>query len=84
MSYYAWQCNSCGSNEFTDSVSEDDVNQMNCSNCGASEFHRVLVALTLDPLTKELVEALLECREDYLDGKTLDMINAALKKAGVE
>jgi predicted nucleic-acid-binding Zn-ribbon protein len=40
---YSWQCNACGSDEFTSSVSEDsfDNDGMSCTNCGGTEFHKV-------------------------------------------
>lgn len=38
----AWQCNECGSNEFTGSVSHDDACNMDCGQCGGDEFHWVL------------------------------------------
>jgi predicted nucleic acid-binding Zn-ribbon protein len=36
-----WQCNECGSDELTDSVSEADLECFRCSNCGSDEFHQV-------------------------------------------
>lgn len=37
---FAWECNECGSQEYTMSVSEDDVNMLGCGNCGACEWHK--------------------------------------------
>lgn len=37
---YLWECNECGSQEYTMSVSEDDVNELGCGNCGACEWHK--------------------------------------------
>lgn len=34
-----WVCNSCNSLEYTLSVSEDDIQQLGCVNCGGDEFH---------------------------------------------
>ena len=34
-----WVCNSCNSLEYTLSVSEDDIQQLGCGNCGGDEFH---------------------------------------------
>ena len=34
-----WVCNSCNSLEYTLSVSEDDIQQLGCGNCGGYEFH---------------------------------------------
>jgi Zn ribbon nucleic-acid-binding protein len=36
-----WECNSCGFRDYTDAVSEDDVELLACSNCGNDEFHLV-------------------------------------------
>lgn len=37
----SWQCNQCGSNQFTAAVSADDFEDdgQSCSNCGGTEFH---------------------------------------------
>lgn len=37
-----WVCNECDSAEYTGSVSEHDLKQLQCSNCGAEEFHKEL------------------------------------------
>lgn len=37
---YVWECNECGSQEYTMSVSEDDVNNLGCGDCGANEWHK--------------------------------------------
>lgn len=36
-----WHCSECSSKEYTDSVSEDDINngRLSCSNCGNVEFY---------------------------------------------
>ncbi len=36
-----WECNECGSKEYTGSVSEEDIESGNlsCSSCGGCEFH---------------------------------------------
>lgn len=35
-----WECNSCGFQEYTDAISQDDIDRyLQCSNCGESEFH---------------------------------------------
>ena len=39
----AWQCNECGSDEFTAAVSEQDLEYLTCTACGANEFHKVTV-----------------------------------------
>ena len=39
----AWQCNECGSDEFTGAVSEQDLKDLTCTACGANEFHKVAV-----------------------------------------
>lgn len=39
---YAWECNECGSQEYTMSVSEEDVEKLGCSGCGASEWHKAV------------------------------------------
>ena len=38
---WAWQCNECGSDEYSCSVSELDIANLSCGNCGANEFHKV-------------------------------------------
>ncbi len=35
----SWICNECNSKEYTGSISEQDIQNLNCSNCGANEFH---------------------------------------------
>jgi DNA-directed RNA polymerase subunit RPC12/RpoP len=42
---WSWQCNQCGSNEFSPAVSEDDLKDdaMSCTNCGGTEFHKVMI-----------------------------------------
>jgi ribosomal protein S27AE len=37
------QCNECGSNEYTSSVSGDDLDSLSCGNCGSNEFHKVWI-----------------------------------------
>ncbi len=40
MKNYLWVCNECGSDEYTSAVSESDINNLGCGNCGASEWHK--------------------------------------------
>ena len=35
----AWECNECGSQEYTMAVSASDVQNLGCGNCGANEWH---------------------------------------------
>lgn len=35
-----WECNECGSQEYTMCVSETDVQQLGCGNCGGDEWHK--------------------------------------------
>jgi DNA-directed RNA polymerase subunit RPC12/RpoP len=37
----AWECNECGSHEFSGAVSEEDIEdeQLSCTSCGGREFH---------------------------------------------
>ena len=35
-----WECNECGSQEYTLSVSEIDVQKLGCGDCGSSEWHK--------------------------------------------
>jgi hypothetical protein len=35
-----WICNQCNSEEYSGSVSEADIQNLACSNCGGVEFHR--------------------------------------------
>lgn len=37
---YVWECNECGSQEYTMAVSEDDVHCLGCSKCGGDEWHK--------------------------------------------
>ena len=37
---YAWECNECGSQEYTMAVSESDVQSLGCGNCGGDEWHK--------------------------------------------
>ncbi|MFA6204507.1 MAG: hypothetical protein WC710_15115 [Gallionella sp.] len=37
---FSWQCNECGSDELTSSISEDDLDWFACTNCGCPDFHR--------------------------------------------
>ena len=37
---WRWVCNECGSPEYTSSVSEDDIQQLGCGNCGGCEWHK--------------------------------------------
>jgi predicted nucleic acid-binding Zn ribbon protein len=39
---YAWECNECGSQEYTMCVSYEDACWMGCAGCGADEFHKVV------------------------------------------
>jgi hypothetical protein len=43
---WSWQCNLCGSDEFTSAVSEDDLadDKMSCAGCGGTEFHKAVQA----------------------------------------
>ena len=37
---YCWECNECGSQEYTMAVSETDVHELGCGGCGSSEWHK--------------------------------------------
>ena len=37
---YVWECNECGSQEYTMCVSESDVQELGCGGCGSSEWHK--------------------------------------------
>lgn len=37
---YVWECNECGSQEYTMAVSASDVHDLGCVNCGSSEWHK--------------------------------------------
>lgn len=37
---FLWECNKCGSQEYTMSVSCDDVQDLGCGNCGGNEWHK--------------------------------------------
>lgn len=36
-----WICNQCNSEEYSASVSEEDIQNLACSTCGGVEFHRI-------------------------------------------
>lgn len=38
-----WECNECGSQEFTMGVSEDDLDRLGCTGCGSNEFHKAAI-----------------------------------------
>ena len=38
---WSWQCNECGSDEYSSAVSEEDIDKLTCGRCGANEFHKV-------------------------------------------
>lgn len=40
---YCWECNECGSQEYTMCVSESDVHELGCGHCGSSEWHKAEV-----------------------------------------
>lgn len=35
-----WECNECGSQEYTMAISEDDVQSLGCGRCGGDEWHK--------------------------------------------
>jgi predicted nucleic-acid-binding Zn-ribbon protein len=35
-----WICTECNSSEYTGSISESDIKNLQCSNCGCDEFIR--------------------------------------------
>ena len=35
-----WVCNECGSPEYTSCVSEADIQELGCGNCGGDEWHK--------------------------------------------
>ena len=37
---YVWECNECGSQEYGMILSESDVHELGCGNCGSSEWHK--------------------------------------------
>ncbi len=39
---YVWECNECGSQEYTMTINEDDVHRLNCGSCGSSELHKAV------------------------------------------
>ena len=42
---FCWECNECGSQEFTSAFPEKliDAEAVSCTNCGGTEFHKVIV-----------------------------------------
>ena len=46
---YAWECNECGSQEYTMHITEDDVHNLRCSKCGGDEWHE---STLIDNITK--------------------------------
>ena len=41
-----WTCNSCGSAEYTGSISDEDIKQLSCVKCGGDEFHKEPIVKT--------------------------------------
>jgi hypothetical protein len=37
---WSWECNECGSKEFTSSVSDEDMDFLCCPSCGCDELHK--------------------------------------------
>jgi ribosomal protein S27AE len=47
---FVWECNECGSQEYTSAVSEEDVNtRLACGSCGGDEFHREYLSIEEKP-----------------------------------
>lgn len=40
MKYYVWVCNECGASQYTGAVSEDDISELSCSECGGWDWHK--------------------------------------------
>ena len=40
MECFYWVCNECGAHEFTDCITEKDLEYLACTSCGGVEFHR--------------------------------------------
>ena len=36
-----WACNECNFQDYTDAVKEEELDNLQCSNCGGNEFHLV-------------------------------------------
>ena len=36
-----WVCTECGSNEFTGSLNESDLQYLSCTSCGCNEFTQI-------------------------------------------
>jgi hypothetical protein len=52
MTEWYWECNECGSREFTSSVSEEDLDYMACTSCGCNEFHKEYEKMNTEKLSK--------------------------------
>lgn len=37
---WVWECNECGSQEYSSSLQEADLEYLSCSKCGGNEFHK--------------------------------------------
>jgi translation initiation factor 2 beta subunit (eIF-2beta)/eIF-5 len=37
-SSHYWECSECGYSDYTGSVSKEDIEKLQCSNCGNNEF----------------------------------------------
>ena len=48
---YAWECNECGTQEYTMYITKDDVHQLGCGKCGGDEWHEV-------PISNNILEQL--------------------------
>jgi predicted nucleic-acid-binding Zn-ribbon protein len=38
-----WECNECGSQEFTLGIAEHELEKLGCTGCGGSEFHKAAI-----------------------------------------
>ena len=48
-----WECNECGSQEFTLGISEYDLEKLGCTGCGSNEFHKAAIREGGAPIAKE-------------------------------
>jgi hypothetical protein len=60
MTEWYWECNECGSREFTSSVSEEDLDCLACTSCGCNEFHKEHVKTEQKPVKMKTIYIVLD------------------------
>jgi hypothetical protein len=53
MDKFSWVCNECGDKEYTQAISEDDLEWLACGSCGCHDFHKEYVAKQNNAISPE-------------------------------